>query len=109
MGVRPPQQSDDDEPETVAFGIAALDAHLEDADLVFPKTQAELLAELGNPEIPYDAAGDTVSLERALENTHLQRFETRQELLNALHPVFEAKRERASNTVLGRLRLMLPF
>jgi hypothetical protein len=109
MGVRPPQQSDDDEPEIVAFGIAALDAHLEDSDLVFPKTQGELLAELGNPEIPYDAAGDTISLERALDDTHLQRFETRQELLNALHPVFEARRERARDSVLGRLRSMLPF
>lgn len=109
MGVRPPQQSDDDEPETVAFGIAALDAHLEDADLVFPKTQEELLTELGNPQVPYDSSGDTISLERALNNTHMTRFETRQELLNALHPVFEAKRERASKSVIGRLRSLLPF
>jgi hypothetical protein len=109
MGVRPPQQSEDEEPETVAFGIAALDAHLDDANVTFPATEETLLEELGNPDIPYDAAGDTVSLERALDDTHIQRFETRQELLNALHPVFEAKRERAGNTVFGRLRSLLPF
>jgi hypothetical protein len=109
MGVRPPQQSDDEEPEAVAFGIAALDAHLDNADLVFPVTQGTLLEELGNPEIPYDAAGDTISLKRALDNTHIKRFETRQELLNVLHPIFEAERERAGKSVLGRIRAMLPF
>ncbi|WP_336135682.1 hypothetical protein [Natronomonas amylolytica] len=109
MGVRPPQQSDDTEPEAVAFGIAALDVHLEEADVAFPITREALLEAVGNPEIPYDVAGDTITLERALDETHHQRFETRQELLNALHPVFEAKRERASKTVIGRLRSMLPF
>lgn len=109
MGVRPPQQRDDEAPETVAFGIAALDAHLEAADLAFPATREALLQELGNPDVPYDAAGNEVSLERALEDTHRSRFDTRQELLNALHPVFEDERERTGRTVFGRLRSMLPF
>ena len=109
MGVRPPQQGDDDEPETVAFGIAALDEHLNRGDVNFPTTDAELLESLGDPAIPYDAKGNELQLSAALEAAHTDRFETRQELLNALHPVFENKRSRANNSIVGQLRSLLPF
>ncbi|MFT4904158.1 MAG: hypothetical protein ACI8UR_000710 [Natronomonas sp.] len=109
MGVRPPQQGDDEEPATVAFGIAALDEHLGRADITFPMTDQELISALGDPDIPYDGKNNTISLSRALENTHVSRFETRQDLMNALHPVFEAKRERANNSIVGQLRSLLPF
>jgi hypothetical protein len=29
--------------------------------------------------------------------------------MNALHPVFEARRERANNSIVGQLRSLLPF
>lgn len=109
MGVRPPQQGDDDEPETVAFGIAALDEHLERGNVTFPTTEAELLEALDDPAVPYDAKGNEIPLSAALEDTHVSHFETRQELLNALHPVFEARRERANNSIVGQLRSLLPF
>lgn len=109
MGVRPPQQGDDEELATVAFGIAALDEHLERAELVFPATDDELLGALGNPEVPFDAKGNTVRFAEVLEEAHASHYETRQELLNALHPVFEAKRERANNSFVGRVRSLLPF
>lgn len=109
MGVRPPQQTDDDDPGTVAFGIAALDDHLERAEIVFPATDEEILEALGDPAVPYDAAGNTLRLSEALEELSRVRFETRQEFLNALHPVFEAERERAGTSVLGQLRSLLPF
>jgi hypothetical protein len=108
MGVRPPQQGDD-VPETVAFGIAALDEHLERGDVAFPVAEEELITRLGDPAVPYDAKGNTVPLSRALEDAHASRFENRQELLNALHPVFEARRERANSSIVGRLRSLLPF
>ena len=109
MGVRPPQQDTDDEVETIAFGIAALDEHLERADVTFPTTGAELLSRLDDPSVPYDAKGNEMRLSAALEETHADEFGTRQELLNALHPVFEARRERANNSIVGRLRALLPF
>ena len=109
MGVRPPQQDGDDEVETIAFGIAALDEHLERGDVTFPTTEEALLDRLGDPEVPYDAKGNEVSLSAALEETHPTEFETRQDLLNALHPVFEARRERANNSIVGQLRSLLPF
>ena len=109
MGVRPPQQDTDDEVETIAFGIAALDEHLERADVTFPTTGAELLSRLDDPAVPYDAKGNEMRLSGALEETHADEFETRQNLLNALHPVFEARRERANNSIVGRLRALLPF
>lgn len=109
MGVRPPQQGDDDEPETVAFGIAALDEHLSRGDVTFPVTEEELLDALGDPAIPYDAKGNEIALSTALEEVHVQRFDTRQELLNALHPVFENTRERANNSIVGQLRALFPF
>ena len=109
MGVRPPQQDGDDEVETIAFGIAALDKHLERSDVTFPTTEAALLDRLGDPDVPYDAKGNEVALSAALAETHAEEFETRQQLMNALHPVFEAKRERANNSIVGQLRSLLPF
>jgi len=109
MGVRPPQQSDDDGPEIVAFGIAALDEHLERADIVFPTTGEELLDTLGDPTVPYDATGNEIRLSEALGELQRAEFETRQEFMNAIHPVFEARRERANNSLVGRLRSLLPF
>jgi hypothetical protein len=109
MGVRPPQNDDDDEPDTITFGIAALDAHLENADVEFPTDQEALLVELGDPDIPYDASGSTVALSEAMEKIHLQQFDSEQELLNTLHPVFESYRERAGNSIIGQLRALLPF
>ena len=109
MGVRPPQQGDDDAPETVAFGIAALDDYLERADATFPATDEELIEALGDPSVPYDAMGNEIRLSEALDELSRVRFETRQEFLNAIHPVFEARRERAKNSFLGQLRSLLPF
>ena len=109
MGIRPPQRDGDEEVATVAFGIAALDEHLEDTDGTFPATGAEVLARLDDPSVPYDAAGNEIALSSALAETRADEFETRQELLNALHPVFEAKRERANDSIVGQLRSLFPF
>lgn len=109
MGVRPPQQDDDDTPETVAFGIAALDDHLERAKVTFPVATDDLLDALGDPSVPYDAKGNELRLSEAFGHLERSRFETRQEFLNAIHPVFEAERERANNSVVGQLRALLPF
>ncbi len=109
MGVRPPQQNDDDAPEIIAFGIAALDEHLERMEPTFPLTETELLEATGDPSVPYDASGNEIRLSEALAEATQSRFETRQELLNALHPVFETKREQANNSLVGQLRSLLPF
>jgi mannose/cellobiose epimerase-like protein (N-acyl-D-glucosamine 2-epimerase family) len=109
MGVRPPPQRDDGGPEIVAFGIAALDEHLERADVTFPIASDELLETLGDPSVPYDAAGSEMRLSEALDATPHSTFETRQECMNALHPVFEERRERANNSLVGQLRSLLPF
>ena len=109
MGVRPPQQGGDDVPEIIAFGIAALDEHLEGAESAFPMTSEEALEALGDPSVPYDASGNEMRLSDALEEAERSRFETRQEFLNALHPVFEAKRERANDGFVGLIRSLLPF
>jgi hypothetical protein len=109
MGVRPPTNDGDDEPETVTFGIAALDARLDDAEISYPVDADEVVATLGDPEIPYDATGNGVTLSEALDRTHFSRFETEQELLNALHPVFESYRERTSNSFIAQLRALFPF
>ena len=109
MGVRPPPSDDGDAPDTVTFGIAALDAHLDEAAFAYPVESETLVRELGDPEIPYDVGGRTVRLSDALDETHFERFETEQELLNALHPVFEMHRERAGAGLFSQLRSMLPF
>jgi len=107
MGVRPPQADSPNEPDTLAFGIAALDAHL--ADISFPVTAEELTKQLGDPSIPYNATGNELRLSDALTAAGRDRFETEQELMNALHPVFERHRERSSTSLVARLRGLLPF
>ena len=108
MAVRPPQGGTD-EPEAIAFGIAALDARLDEANLTFPATSREVVEALGEPSIPYDAAGNTLALSAALEQVPRDRFEREGELLDALHPVFETHRQRAGNSIVARLRGLLPF
>jgi len=108
MGVRPPQQ-DDDEPDAIEFGIAALDARLSETDLSFPADAKSIKGALGNTEIPYNATGNTVAIENAIERSGKDDFETEQELLNALHPVFEEMRESASSSLLMQLKALVPF
>lgn len=89
-----PPSSDDEEPDAVAFGIAALDDRIREADVAFPTSARDLVTALDDPEIPYDVAGRSIRLSAALERIDRDRFESRRDLLNALHPVFEAERTR---------------
>ena len=109
MGVQPPSSGSDDEPETIEFGIAAVDAHLKRSDLSFPASRSEIEAALGDVDVPYDVHGNAIPLSSALEEVGRDHFEGRQELLNALHPVFEHYREQRSGSVLQQLRSLLPF
>jgi hypothetical protein len=108
MGVRPPQQ-DDDEPDAIEFGIAALDARLSDADVSFPADSDAVVGALGDSEISYNATGNTISIRKAIDRSGKEYFESEQELLNALHPVFEDLRESASNSILMQLKALVPF
>ena len=103
MGVRPPQD-DADEPESLAFGIAALAERLDRADVAYPIESAELVRALDDPEVPCDPAGNGLALSTALEQVGQERFDSEDELLDALHPVFEEHRRSAATGLLGRLR-----
>ena len=109
MGVRPPTNNDDSEPETIEFGIAAVDARLKEADLSFPASTETVAETLGPRPIPFDASGNTVPIDEAIEETDHDQFDSRQELMNALHPVFETYRSRHTASVFSRVRGMLPF
>jgi hypothetical protein len=45
----------------------------------------------------------------ALEAVSDREFENEQELLNALHPVFERKRDETKTSLLSQLRALVPF
>ena len=107
MAVRPPQQ-DGDEPDSLEFGIAALSPYLSESDLVFPATAEEVVRELGDVAIPYDANGNTVALSEALSAVRASEFDTQRELLDALHPVLEEYRE-SGGGIFSQLRALLPF
>ncbi|WP_440770392.1 hypothetical protein [Natronorubrum sp. DTA28] len=109
MGVRPPSGGDDDEPESVEFGIAAIDARLRRSDLSFPATRDDVAAELGHEQIPYDVHGNTVALGEMLDEIPTAEFRSRQELLNQLHEPFEEYRRNNSGGVFQQVRSMLPF
>lgn len=103
MGVRPPAD-DSGEAELIEFGIAALDAKIGDADLSFPATRDEILDALGNQSIDYDAAGHSIDLATALERTDSTEYESKRDLLNELHPVFEDLRSSSTPGFVGWLR-----
>lgn len=105
MAARPPTD-DLDDPDSVEFGIAALDAHLDGAELEFPATDDEVAAALGDPAVDYDPGGSSVRLSTVLERIDHGRFDSRQHLLDATHPEFERLRE--ASGVLTWLRSLLP-
>jgi hypothetical protein len=99
----------DSEPDVVEFGIAALDARLDRADVSFPVDRERLRRRLGDESVPYDAAGNEVALDTVLADVDRERFDDEQELLNALHPVFEDLRATKRRSVVGQVRALLPF
>lgn len=109
MAARPPGGNEDSEPDVVEFGIAAVAARLESTEITYPIGRAELERRLGDVSIPYDAAGNEVTLSTALSELDRDRFENETELLDALHPVFERYRVERGSSVLGRVRSLLPF
>ncbi|WP_253736781.1 hypothetical protein [Halohasta salina] len=108
MGARPPQ-NDSSEPDVIEFGIAALSARLEEADVEFPTTSAALVEAVDDTAIPVDGAGNTIELREALARLPHDEFDSESALLDTLHPVFEDHRKQAGTSVFGRLRTLLPF
>ena len=108
MAARPPGGGDTAEPEAIEFGIAALDARLDEADVSFPATAAELGEALGDQEIPYDAQGRSLAVSEALDRVPQQKFENETAFLDALYPVFDRAR-REERGVIASLRDVLPF
>ncbi|MFW6321985.1 MAG: hypothetical protein ACOC0Z_09040 [Halohasta sp.] len=108
MGARPPQ-NDTSEPEVIEFGIAALSARLDEANVEFPTTSAALIAAIDDTAIPVDGAGNTIELATALDQIPREEFDSESALLDLLHPVFEEHRQKAGESVFGRLRTLLPF
>lgn len=108
MAVRPPQQGGD-EPDSLEFGIAALNARLDESEIQFPATEDEVVRALDNTKVPYDASGNGVAIAEALSSVPSSEFDTETELLNQLHPVFEEYRSSASGGFLKQLRSLLPF
>jgi hypothetical protein len=108
MGVQPPAD-DTEEPTAIEFGIAALDAQLGEESIDYPATAREVREQVGHIEVPYDSAGHSITVGEALERATATRFESEQDLLNALHPIFERKREATSNSLLTQLRALVPF
>lgn len=109
MAARPPTNGSSDDVESVEFGIAAVDAILKASDLSFPADQDDIQTELGGRTVPFDVYGNEVALVEVVNEAEPSRFDTRQELLNALHPVFERYRERHSGGFVHQLKAMLPF
>jgi len=108
MAARPPQ-NDSSEPDSIEFGIAALDARLDRAGVRFPATTEELIESMGDTDVSYDAAGNTLDVAEVLRELPEERFEAERDLLNRLHPIFEDRRRSGAGSLLGRVRALLPF
>ncbi len=108
MGARPPQ-NESSEPDVIEFGIAALAARLEETNIAYPVTDSELVTAIERTAIPVDSAGNTVELADALDQLPQSKFRSEADLLEQLHPVFEAERKKAGSSIMGQLRALLPF
>lgn len=108
MGVQPPQDDTSDGPDAVDFGIAALDGHLDRAELSFPADADEIVRALGDPEVDLNASGRSVRLSLVVDRVDEHRFRSRRELLEALHPEFEQLRRQTGGGFLARLKGLLP-
>ena len=108
MAARPPPDTTD-EPDTIEFGIAALDARLDRAEFSLPADAETITRAVANTDIPYDAAGSTMALSEAIDRTGTDRFDSERQLLNELYPVFEEQRRSRSSGVFAQLRSLLPF
>jgi hypothetical protein len=109
MGVQPPSNDIEEDPDVVEFGIAALDARVGDLDIEFPVGADALVEQYGDLTIPVNAAGNEITFREAVEASGRREFDSEQDLLNALHPVFEEKREATSRSLLAQLRALVPF
>ncbi|WP_435097568.1 hypothetical protein [Halarchaeum sp. P4] len=107
MAARPPV-NDDDGPDVVEFGIPAVETHLDAADLTYPVDSETLVAVTGDPEVPVNTRGRSIRLSTALERTGREQFDSRRDLLNALHPVLEDARQSGAAGVLGYVRSLIP-
>lgn len=107
MGVRPPSDDGSDSPESIEFGIAALEPHLSRAELSYPASVEEVVTALGDPEIPYDPNGNSVALSSVADGVDRRRFDSRRELLDALHPEFERYR-RNHGGLFSKLQSLVP-
>lgn len=105
MAARPPQ-SDDEPREPAAFGIAAVDDHLSDADLSYPATPEDVIAALGDPEVPCGPNAHDVALSTVLDRTGRVRFDSRRDLLDELHEAFE-REHRSGGGIVAWLRSLL--
>lgn len=109
MGVQPPSDGVAEEPDVVEFGIAALAAELEDREVDYPIDAEAFVDAYGHLSVPVDAAGNEVDLAEAVNRSNRRRFESEGDLLDALHPVFEAEREAISRSLLAQLKTLFPF
>jgi hypothetical protein len=110
MGVRQPPDGEEDDETMVAFGIAALDARMDDAEVSFPATGEEIVAALGDPDVEYDPQGHAVALSEAVARADAtdREFERRRHFMNALHPVFEDLRTSSAPGFVQWLRSLIP-
>jgi len=109
MGVRPPDSGNSESPDVVEFGIAAVDDRLDLDGLSYPVDVADLREQYGSVEVPYTASGRTTDMTTVLKRVETREFDSKRELLNELHPVFEEMRASASSSILGQLRALVPF
>ena len=108
MAARPPPTGGDDEPNLVEFGIVALEPKLDERDVSFPASAAEL-ADHSDIQVAVGPTGHELAFGEALSRCDREQFESKTELLDCLHPVFEAERQARSGGVIGRIRSALPF
>lgn len=108
MAARPPTGGGSD-PDAIEFGIAVLGERLDRAGVRFPATTTELIESMDNTEVAYDASGNTLDVAAELRDLPVEHFDTKRDVLNRLHPIFEERRRSGAGSLLGRVRTLLPF
>jgi hypothetical protein len=102
MGVQPPSNEIEEEPDVIEFGIAALDARLEELDVSFPADADHLRREYGTLSVPVNAAGTEITLADALSEVDRREFDEEMDLRTAGPPVTAPRRETSARSASAR-------
>lgn len=88
----------------MAYGPDAIDELVQEAGLSYPVTARQIERDHALANIDVDDSGLSIMVGEVLARTDADRFESREDLVEKLAPVFERERAERRTGVLGKVK-----